>query len=201
LQLNAITKKNQRYNHKIPAPHPYGMVWTKQGNPIKYSIYKEFKVMVKLLFVCHGNICRSPMAEFVMKDMVEKEGLSDQFEISSAATSTEEIRNGVGNPVYPPAKQIMEEHGIYCKKKRAQQMKKSDYESYDLLIGMDQANIRNMTRIAGGDPKHKIKRLLDYTDAPRDVADPWYTRDFQTTWRDVNEGCRALLEAIQEERK
>ncbi|MCR4652927.1 MAG: low molecular weight phosphotyrosine protein phosphatase [Eubacterium sp.] len=157
--------------------------------------------MIKILFICHGNICRSPIAEFVMKDMVEKEGLSDRFEISSAATSTEEIRNGVGNPVYPPARQIMEEHGIFCKKKRAQQMKKCDYESYDLLIGMDQANIRNMTRIAGGDPKYKIKRLLDYTDAPRDVADPWYTRDFQTTWRDVNEGCRALLEAMQEERK
>uniref|UniRef100_I5AW92 protein-tyrosine-phosphatase n=1 Tax=Eubacterium cellulosolvens (strain ATCC 43171 / JCM 9499 / 6) TaxID=633697 RepID=I5AW92_EUBC6 len=157
--------------------------------------------MIKILFVCHGNICRSPMAEFVMKDMVRKAQLSDCFEIASAATSSEEIWNGVGNPVYPPARQIMKEHGISCEGKRARQMKKSDYEYYDLLIGMDQANIRNMTRIAGGDPEHKIKRLLDYTDAPRDVADPWYTRDFETTWQDVNEGCRAMLEALREVQK
>ena len=157
--------------------------------------------MVKILFVCHGNICRSPMAEFVMNDMVEKEGLSDRFEISSAATSTEEIWNGVGNPVYPPARQIMKEHGISCEEKRARQMTGRDYAEYDLLIGMDQANIRNMIRIAGGDPDGKIRRLLDYTDTPRDVADPWYTRDFRTTWEDVNEGCRALLASIQEEWK
>nr|WP_027871728.1 low molecular weight protein-tyrosine-phosphatase [[Eubacterium] cellulosolvens] len=157
--------------------------------------------MVKILFVCHGNICRSPMAEFVMNDMVEKEGLSDRFEISSAATSTEEIWNGVGNPVYPPARQIMKEHGISCEGKRARQMTGRDYAEYDLLIGMDQANIRNMIRIAGGDPDGKIRRLLDYTDTPRDVADPWYTRDFRTTWEDVNEGCRALMASIQEEWK
>lgn len=145
--------------------------------------------MTKLLFVCHGNICRSPMAEFVMKDLVKQAGLEDQFQIASAATSTEEI----GNPVYPPARRKLAEHGISCAGKTSRQLAKADYAQYDLLIGMDRANIRNMNRICGGDPDGKIKLLLDYTARPGDVADPWYTGDFDATWRDVLEGCRELL--------
>ncbi len=148
--------------------------------------------MIKLLFVCHGNICRSPMAEFVMKDMVKKAGLEDQFEIASAATSTEEL----GNPVYPPARRKLAQHGLRCDGKRARQMTRADYQKYDLLIGMDNWNIRNMTRICGGDRQGKIRMLLDYTGRPRSVADPWYTGDFDETWDDVNEGCRALLEHL-----
>ena len=145
--------------------------------------------MTRVLFVCHGNICRSPMAEFVMKDMVERLRKTKEFQIESAATSTEEI----GNPVYPPARRKLSEHGIGCSGKRARQMRAEDYERFDLLIGMDQANLRNMRRICGGDPEGKIHLLLDYTDRPGDVADPWYTGDFDTTWRDVEEGCRGLL--------
>ena len=151
--------------------------------------------MTKILFVCHGNICRSPMAEFVMKDLVKKAGLEERFQIASAATSTEEI----GNPVYPPARRKLAEHGIDCAGKTARQLTKADYARYDLLIGMDRANIRNMNRICGGDPDGKIKLLLDYTDRPGDVADPWYTGDFDATWRDVLAGCGGLLRAIKEE--
>ena len=150
--------------------------------------------MVKILFVCHGNICRSPMAEFVMKDLVKKAGLETQFHIESAATSTEEI----GNPVYPPARRKLAEHGIDCAGKTARQLKSSDYEKYDLLIGMDRANLRNMHRICGGDSGGKLHLLMDYTDCPGDVADPWYTDDFETTWRDVLRGCRGLLAACKE---
>jgi protein-tyrosine phosphatase len=148
--------------------------------------------MIKILFVCHGNICRSPMAEFVMKKLVSEAGLSDKFEIESAATSTEEI----GNPVYPPAKRKLAEHGIGCAGKTARQMNKGDYKKFDLLIGMDSANIRNMTRICGGDPEDKIKLLLKYAGLNRDVADPWYTGDFDATWNDVTKGCKALLETL-----
>ena len=148
--------------------------------------------MMKILFVCYGNICRSPMAEFVMKDLVKQAGLEDQFQIDSAATSTEEI----GCPVYPPARRKLAEHGISCAGKTTRQLTKGDYAQYDLLIGMDRANIRNMNRICGGDPDGKIKLLLDYTDHPGDVADPWYTGDFDATWRDVLEGCQKLLECI-----
>ena len=149
--------------------------------------------MKKILFVCHGNICRSPMAEFVMKDLVQKAGLADHFYIESAATSTEEI----GNEVYPPAKRKLAEHGISCKGKTARQMTRSDYQRFDLLIGMDDWNIRNMTRIAGGDPEGKIHKLLDYTARKGDVADPWYTGDFDATWRDVTEGCRELFKSLE----
>ena len=145
--------------------------------------------MTKILFVCHGNICRSPMAEFIMKDLVKKAGLEDQFQIASAATSTEEI----GNPVYPPARRKLAEHGISCAGKTARQLTKADYALYDLLIGMDRANIRNMARICSGDPDGKIKRLLDFADRPGDVADPWYTGDFDATWRNVLEGCQRML--------
>ena len=145
--------------------------------------------MKKILFVCHGNICRSPMAEFVMKHLAEQAGLQDQFYIESAATSTEEI----GNEVYPPAKRKLAEHGISCKGKTARQMTRSDYVRFDLLIGMDDWNIRNMERICGGDPEGKIHKLMDFTSRPGDVADPWYTGDFEATWRDVLEGCTQLL--------
>lgn len=148
--------------------------------------------MTRILFVCHGNICRSPMAEFVMKDLVQKAGLADQFYIESAATSTEEI----GNEVYPPAKRKLAEHGIGCKGKKARQMRDNDYSRFDLLIGMDEWNIRNMTRICGGDPEGKIHKLLDYTKRKSDVADPWYTGNFEATWQDVTEGCQCLLNAI-----
>ncbi len=152
--------------------------------------------MTKILFICHGNICRSPMAEFVMKDQVKKAGLSDQFHIESAATSTEEI----GNPVYPPAWRKLAEHGIDCAGKTARQLASSDYGKYDLLIGMDRANLRNMRHICGGDRDGKMHLLMDYTDRPGDVADPWYTGDFETTWRDVLEGCRSLMECLNSER-
>ena len=149
--------------------------------------------MKKILFVCHGNICRSPMAEFVMKDLVRKAGLENQFYIESAATSTEEI----GNEVYPPAKRKLAEHGISCKGKTARQMRRSDYDRFDLLIGMDAWNIRNMTSICGGDPEGKIHMLMDFTERKGDVEDPWYTRDFDATWRDVSEGCQCLLEWVR----
>ena len=146
----------------------------------------------RILFVCHGNICRSPMAEFVMKDLVEKAGVAQQFLIGSAATSTEEI----GNSVYPPARRKLAEHGISCQGKTARQMTRLDYGRYDLLIGMDSWNIRNMRAISGGDPEGKIRMLMDYTNRPGDVADPWYTGDFEATWRDVLEGCEALLSQL-----
>ena len=146
----------------------------------------------KILFVCHGNICRSPMAEFIMKHLVEEAGLADRFDIASAATSTEEI----GNSVYPPARRKLSEHGISCAGKTARQMTCADYDRYDLLIGMDRWNIRNMERICGGDPDDKIHMLMDYTDRPGEVADPWYTGNFDATWRDVLEGCTALLENL-----
>ena len=146
----------------------------------------------KILFICHGNICRSPMAEFVMKDLVRAAGREREFEIASAATSAEEL----GNPVYPPARKKLAEHGIGCAGKTARQLRRSDYEDYDLLIGMDGENLRNMHRVFGGDPAGKISLLMDYTDRPRPVADPWYTDDFEATWRDVSEGCAALLDAL-----
>lgn len=157
--------------------------------------------MIKVLFVCHGNICRSPMAEFIMKDMVEKRGLASEFYIASAATSTEEIWNGVGNPVYPPAREELAKHGISCKGKRAIQIKKSDYNNYDYILGMDQWNMRNMMRILRSDPEGKVKLLLDYSDEPRDIADPWYTGDFALTYSDIVEGCEAFLRYLEQEGK
>lgn len=145
--------------------------------------------MVRILFVCHGNICRSPMAEFVMKDLVEKRGLSGQFSIESAATSTEEI----GNPVHRGTRKILDRLGISCAEKRARQLKRTDYDTFDYLIGMDEANVRNMNRICGGDPEAKIYKLLDFTDEPRSISDPWYTGDFEATFHDVREGCDSLL--------
>ena len=149
-------------------------------------------MMTRILFVCHGNICRSPMAEFVMKDLVRQAGLGAQFHVESAATSTEEI----GNPVYPPARRKLAEHGISCEGKRARQLTIADYDQFDLLIGMDRANLRNMHRICGGDFAGKLHLLMDYTDHPGDVADPWYTDDLETTWRDVLAGCQGLLRQL-----
>jgi protein-tyrosine phosphatase len=152
--------------------------------------------MKRILFVCHGNICRSPMAEFVMKDLVGKASLSHDFYIESAATSTEEIGNGV----YPPAKRKLAEHGISCNGKTARQLTANDYNRFDLLIGMDSRNISNMKHICGGDPQNKIMRLLDLTQRPGDVADPWYTGNFEATWQDVLLGCQQLLELIKNKR-
>ena len=148
--------------------------------------------MIKILFICHGNICRSPMAEYVMKDLVKKAGLAAQFHIESAATSTEEI----GNPVYPPARRKLAEHGISCAGHAAHQLTREDYDRWDLLIGMDGANLRNMRRICGGDPAGKLRLLLDCAGRSGEVADPWYTGDFETTWRDVLAGCRGLLREL-----
>ena len=162
----------------------------------------------RVLFICHGNICRSPMAEFVMKDLVEKAGAADRFEIASAATSREEIwRDGrtgkdVGSPVYPPARRKLAEHGIDCGVKTARQLTKADYSHYDLLVCMDSQNMRNALRILGADPDGKLCTLLDFAGRPgEEVADPWYTGDFEATWQDVLAGCKGLLEeTIRKER-
>lgn len=148
------------------------------------------------MFVCHGNICRSPMAEFIFKNMVKKQGLQNDFIVASSATSTEEIWNGIGNPVYPPARAELEKHGLSCEGKRAVQLKKSDYEKYDYFIGMDSMNIRNMKRIFGSDRDNKISRLMDYTDRGGDVSDPWYSRRFDIAFRDIYAGCEGLLKSI-----
>ena len=152
--------------------------------------------MTKIMFVCHGNICRSPMAEFIFKDMVEKKGLSNEFIISSCATSTEEIFGGVGNPVYPPARRELAKHGLSCDRKRAVQIKQSDYDSYDLLVAMDSNNVRNLLRMLGDDKQNKIKKLMSFTDRGGDVADPWYTGNFEVTYRDIFDGCKALLDYL-----
>lgn len=146
--------------------------------------------MIKILFICHGNICRSPMAEFVMKDMVQKAGAKDQFYIASAATSTEEI----GNPVHYGTRNKLREYGISTEGKYAVQLRKEDYGKYDYLIGMERVNIRNMLRILREDPEGKVCRLLDFSGHPRDIADPWYTGNFDKTYDDIKEGCEALLE-------
>ncbi|MBO5233978.1 MAG: low molecular weight phosphotyrosine protein phosphatase [Prevotella sp.] len=148
--------------------------------------------MKKILFVCHGNICRSPMAEFIMKKLVENARRQGDFHIASAATSTEEL----GNSVYPPARRKLAEHGISCDGKTARQLTRRDYDEYDLLIGMDSYNIRNMKRMCGGDPEGKIHLLMDFTDRPGEVADPWYTGDFSATYRDCMEGCEGLLRRL-----
>lgn len=152
--------------------------------------------MIKIMFVCHGNICRSPMAEFIFKDLVNKKGMAENFLISSCATSTEEIWNGVGNPVYPPAKRELAKHNISCEGKRAVQLKKSDYESNDYLIAMDTNNVRNIMRIIGSDKDDKVTKLMSYTNRGGDVADPWYSGDFETCYNDIYEGCRGLLEKL-----
>lgn len=152
--------------------------------------------MLKILFICHGNICRSPMAEFILKDMVEKQGRVDEFYIESAATSTEEIWHGVGNPVYPPARDILAKHGISCEGKRARQVKYEDYDKFDLLIAMDSNNIRNLRKLIPEDTKGKVHLMMEYAGQKRDVADPWYTGNFQKTWDDIYLACGQLLENL-----
>ena len=149
---------------------------------------------IKILFICHGNICRSPMAEYVMKDMVEKAGLAQHFEIASAATSTEAL----GEAVYPPARRKLAEHHIGCAGHCARQLRREDYDRWDWLVGMDGANRRNITRICGGDPEGKISLLLDHTGHSRPIADPWYTGNFDETYDDVLAGCQGLLEYLLE---
>ena len=158
--------------------------------------------MIKVLFICHGNICRSPMAEFVLKDMVTMPVVSrTSFEIASAATSTEEIWNGMGNPVYPPAKAELERHGISCEGKRAVLLKASDYDEYDYLIGMDSMNIRNMERMTGHVRGEKIHKLLEFAGSEADCQDPWYSGQFDVTYREVVAGCEGLLKYLKEEGK
>ena len=148
---------------------------------------------MKILLTCHGNICRSPMAQYIMSDMVRRAGAEEEILADSAAATGEEL----GNPVYPPAARVLREHGIDCSGHAARKITRRDYDEYDLLIGMDHENIRDMLRIFGGDPEGKIKLLLDFAERPgQEVADPWYTRDFREAWRDIETGCRGLLETI-----
>ncbi len=152
--------------------------------------------MFKIMFVCHGNICRSPMAEFIFKDIVKKNGVQDRFYVSSAATSTEEIWNGIGSPIYPPAKEMLLKHGISCGDKNAVLLQKTDYEKYDLFVVMDSKNYRNTIRIFGADPYNKVKKLLAFCNKEDDVADPWYSGDFTKAYNDIYEGCTALFEIL-----
>ena len=148
---------------------------------------------MNIMFVCHGNICRSPMAEFIFKDMLKKQGRSGEFFVSSSATSTEEIIRGIGNHVYPPARAELAKHGISCDGKRAVQLKKADYESYDLFLCMDSNNIRNALRIFGDDPNMKVKKLMSFTGNDADVADPWYTGNFEKTYSDISSALTHFL--------
>ena len=148
--------------------------------------------MIKILFICHGNICRSPMAEFLLKDIVQKRGVADDFYIASAATSTEEI----GNPVHYGTRNKLAQYGISTAGKYAVQLRRDDYDKYDYLLGMDEWNIRNMLRILKQDPEKKVHRLLDFSDNPRDIADPWYTGNFDVTYQDIMEGLEAFLKTI-----
>ena len=157
--------------------------------------------MTKIMFVCRGNICRSPMAEFIFKDMVAKRGLEDRFYIASSATSSEEIWGAVGNPVYPPAREELAKHGISCGGKRAVRLRADDYDKYDIFVGMDSANIRNMYNILGSDKKNKIYKLMEFTQRGGDVADPWYSDRFDVAYRDIHEGCEALLQYLLKSRK
>ncbi len=163
------------------------------GNNTEKILNSEGDSGVKILFVCLGNICRSPMAEFVMKKLVREAGLQDEVQVASAATSFEEI----GNPVYPPARRELAAHGISCEGKTARHLEKSDYAAYDYLIGMEAANLRNMRRICGGDPQGKMHLLLDYTDEPGEIDDPWYTGRFAEVYGQILRGCRGLLETIR----
>lgn len=151
--------------------------------------------MLRVLFVCHGNICRSPMAEFLFRRMVEQAGLSRQIQAASAATSTEEI----GNPVYPPVRRLLAKHGISTEGKTAVQLRRQDYDRYDWIVAMDTENLWGIRRILGGDPAHKVFRLLELSDRPRDIADPWYTGDFQQTYDDLMEGCALLLDKVRKD--
>lgn len=149
--------------------------------------------MIKVLFVCLGNICRSPMAEFVFKDMVNKLGLNNKFIIKSAATSYEEI----GNDIHYGTKEKLIQKGIPFTKRKATRIASEDYNMYDYIIAMEEANVRNIKKIVGEDKKHKICKLLDYSDNPRDIADPWYTGNFDVTYNDIVEGCKAFIKYME----
>ena len=153
--------------------------------------------MIRVLFVCHGNICRSPMAEFLLKDTVRRRGIAEDFYIASAATSSEEI----GNPVHRGTRRKLSELGISCSEKRAVRMRADDYRKYDYIIGMDAWNLRNILSIVRQDPEGKVHLLLDFGEHPRDIADPWYTGDFEATYRDVVEGCNGFLVYLRREGK
>lgn len=148
--------------------------------------------VTRILFVCHGNICRSPTAEFIFRDMLLRRGLAGLFTVASAATSTDDL----GSPVYPPARAELARHGLGCEGKRAVLLQASDYDRYDLIIGMDDANIRDMTAILGGDPGDKLRKLMDYTGRGGNVTDPWYSGLFETAYNDIHEGCESLLTAL-----
>lgn len=146
----------------------------------------------RVLYVCHGNICRSPMAEFITKKLVRTAGLEEEIEVASAATSPEEL----GNPVYPMARQELAKHGIGCPGHKARQLEAADYDRYDMIVGMDSDNLKDILRILGGDPMGKVSLLLDHTGSPRDIADPWYTRKFDVAWRDIYAGCTAIFDKL-----
>ncbi len=154
------------------------------------------KKPIKIMFVCHGNICRSPMAEFVLRDMAEKAGRGEEFFIRSSAVSAEEIWGDVGNPVYKPVKALLAEIGISCEGKRAEQLTAKHGEEYDYLLCMDTSNIRRAKQIVGGRYEFKVQRLLDFVGIGGDVADPWYTRDFNATYRDIAQACEIILEKL-----
>ena len=147
----------------------------------------------RILFICYGNICRSPMAHYLMQALADREGLSEKVLIDSAATSREEL----GNPIYPPAKRELEKHGIAAGNHLSRQVTAADYQKYDWLVGMETRNVRDISQICGGDPAGKIVRLLDFTDHPTDIADPWYTGDYDTTWRQILDGCTAVIETLK----
>ena len=153
--------------------------------------------MIKVMFVCHGNICRSPMAEMILKDMVRKRGIAERFVIASSATSTEEIWGDTGSPVYPPAREMLRRKGIPCENRHAVQIRKSDYAAYDYIIAMEQFNLRNMRHVIGSDPDGKVFRMLDFTDKPRDVSDPWFSGDFESAYSDISRGCAAFLDYLE----
>lgn len=151
--------------------------------------------MIKIMFVCHGNICRSPMAEFIFRDIVKRQGLEDEFSCASCATSTEEIYAGIGNPVYPPAKAELAKHGLSCEGKRAVQLKKSDYHKYTLFVCMDDNNYKNTIKIFGSDSDRKVSKLLDYVGGGN-VADPWYSGRFDVAYNDIYKGCEGFLDYL-----
>ena len=153
----------------------------------------EVREIFRILFVCHGNICRSPMAEFIMKHLVQEAGLEEQFIISSAATTTEEL----GNDMYPNAKVELKLHGIPFEHRRARQIKSSDYADWDFIIAMDQENLSDVNYVIGHDPKKKVRLLMSFTGESRSVSDPWYTRDFAKAYNDIHQGCEALLDHIK----
>lgn len=154
--------------------------------------------MIRILFICYGNICRSPMAEYLLRDLANKQSVGHLLSIASAATSTEEIWNGQGNPVYPPARRQLAKRGISCADKRAVQVQKSDYDQYDYLICMDNRNVRDLMRIIGGDPQKKVYKLMDFTGSGAEIEDPWFSGRFDAVFRTIKEGCEALLLALQE---